>query len=360
MENAALGAILLAPFSLAHAADPTATEAAISDVFMFKQVTGGMSIYKWQRHDIYARVAGQKPKYIGTTEEGPPKGVGFVGDAAEGLRQISRAVSADGRTIVFRHAAWRAPREGKKLEGGVYRYVHGGELELLYRDPEVASIHSLWRKVPPPDLFPFQRKSGYRSEGLWRAVSATTGEQFPLVLAQGGALHAAAYEGRTADCKLMAEKGADVGASTYFGFTPLDLAIIRGHEDTAIEMLALGANSTASQGYPPLHRAVMLGRMRVVQAMLDRGVDVNGLDDAGQTPLHVAASLRTRVLGEFDEATETSQSILAKNITTALIRLLLDRGADPAIRDKGGATSLEKMHVSAPPEARQLLVQRSE
>ena len=89
--------ILVAWAGSALAAD----QAPAADAFVSKAVSGGYGGYKWYRHDIYARTAGNELDYIGTTDEGPPSGVGFLGDAVRGLSQFTKAQSADGRTIVF-------------------------------------------------------------------------------------------------------------------------------------------------------------------------------------------------------------------------------------------------------------------
>ena len=60
------------------------------------------------------------------------------------------------------------------------------------------------------------------------------------------------------------------------------------------------------------------------ELLIDRGVDVNGVNEcAGGTALHAAASMRY--------TDDSSQ----------FVRMLLDRGADPAVRSKGEKTALE-------------------
>jgi hypothetical protein len=329
---------------------------ALSDFFAIKKVSGGLGIYKWERNDIYVRVDGKDLQYIGTSIGGPPGGVGFLGDAVQDLRAITIAISKDGRSIVFRHSAARAP-SASKLEAGIFQYVYGGEIKLMHREAELSGLsYSRLDRAFPGDVLPFQYKLTYTPKDMLWGLR-TTGETFPLALLEASPLHWAAFEGRTDECAALIKNGADVNATTYWKFTPLDLAIIRDHQDTAIQLLTFGANSTTGR-YPAFHRAVMLGRMKVVQAMLDGGADTNGVDEHGYTPLHLAVFVGSRQVGElgtFFANTETPRSILDKNTSTGLIKLLLERGADPGIRDKSGKTPLEVISKAAPAEAWMLL-----
>ena len=160
------------------------------------------------------------------------------------------------------------------------------------------------------------------------------------------------------DCTLLVKNGADIGARTYWDATALELAIVYDGEDTAIELLTLGADPSAG-AYPALHRAVMSGRLRVLRALLDRGVDPNALDEAGRTPLHLATAVATATLRDLEGST-TSLNMLAKNVTTPMIQLLLDHGADLSIRNRDGRTPLDVMNRDAPAEARQLLLERAD
>jgi len=55
------------------------------------------------------------------------------------------------------------------------------------------------------------------------------------------ALHAAARNGQTAVVEYLADRGADIDATGFFGATGLHWAAIRGHRDTVAFLLARGA-----------------------------------------------------------------------------------------------------------------------
>ena len=67
----------------------------------------------------------------------------------------------------------------------------------------------------------------------------------------------------------------------------------------------------------PLHLAAEEGKPRFVMLLIDRGGDVNSLNENGQTPLHLAAELHPEI-----------------------VRLLLEHGADPNVYDEQGYTPM--------------------
>lgn len=329
---------------------------ALSEFFAIKRVSGGIGPYKWEGNEIYLRAPGKEPQYIGFIDGGPPTGMGPLSRATNQLRATTIAVSKDGRSLVFRQST-RNAGSGSRLEPGIYQYVYGTGVRVIRLANELSGLfYTQYEKALPQDILPFKYTISYTPKDLLWGLRAT-GEEFPLGLLDGTPLHSAAFDGRTEDCARLIREGADPNATTYWGFTALDLAIIRDHEETAIQLLALGAEPNSGR-YPALHRAVMLGRVKVVQAMLAYSVDVNGADDRGYTPLHLAVFAGTRLVGGvntfFDNA-ETPRSMLDKNVTTPLVRMLLDKGANPALRDKHGKTALGSVGRGTPLDAKELL-----
>lgn len=74
-----------------------------------------------------------------------------------------------------------------------------------------------------------------------------------------------------------------VGAASRSG----DMAIL----DVAISW-GIDRNDRSGDGYTALHEAVRIQSLRVVQALLDRGVDPCIKNNIGQTPLSMAVNLR--------------------------------------------------------------------
>ena len=105
------------------------------------------------------------------------------------------------------------------------------------------------------------------------------------------------------------------------GDTLLMLAAYHGHADAVRALMAHGADPTLAndRGQVPLAGAAFKGYGDVIAAMLDGGAAVDGCGPDGRTALMMAAM--------FDR--------------TALLDLLLARGADPAARDAAGLTAAE-------------------
>jgi hypothetical protein len=309
-------------------------------LFSVTDVDGGFWVYHTWRSDIYVHRPGGDSLYIGTIEsETAPNFQGRTSAPASRLRgAINLVVSKDGRSIVFKHAAGLAPKHAK-LQPGVYRYTESEGVVLLRAHSGYGGWR-LWENIGlrprpmPSDILPW-----WRSDTSWAASAA--GAVFPLILAEASPLHWAAFEGRTGDCAALIKGGADVGGETYWGYTPLDLALIGGHEVTAVSLLQLGA--AARPGSIEWQLAVDLGRIGVIEALLEGGLAINAPDSLGNTMLHrsAAAALRSVGVKGFFQNITTPNSLMQSGVTVRVMQLLLDRGADPDLRNAHGQTALD-------------------
>jgi ankyrin repeat protein len=128
------------------------------------------------------------------------------------------------------------------------------------------------------------------------------------------------------------------------GESPLMSAVYRGHHGIVVALIELGAevdvfaaaatgrvadltraladpaaiNAFAFDGWTPLHLASFFGHQDACRALLDAGAAVHAIsrNSLRNTPLHAAVAGRHSDVG----------------------LLLLERGADPSIRDAGGST----------------------
>jgi ankyrin repeat protein len=134
---------------------------------------------------------------------------------------------------------------------------------------------------------------------------------------------------------LLLAKGADVGAPTPDGYTPLVMALKGGKADLALGLLKAGADPKAKAEvklgpqtvvYAPLNLAAENGTLEIVTAMVEKGADLNfgaqsaaigGYDGTwggdGYTPLVIAIAK-----GNYDIA-----------------HFLVDKGADLSIGSNG-------------------------
>ena len=130
------------------------------------------------------------------------------------------------------------------------------------------------------------------------------------------ALHWAAERGDLDMARLLISEGASTSLATRIGaYTPLHVASKRAQLEVVRELLAAGAEvneQTTYSGSTPLHlAAAVFGGESVVAALLEHGADTDAREaSAGQTPLMFAAA----------------------NNRAAVVRKLLEAGADPLVQ----------------------------
>ncbi len=130
--------------------------------------------------------------------------------------------------------------------------------------------------------------------------------------------------GRLGDLKDVVERSAAaLTKRSPDGYTALHLAAFFGHADLVAWMLsrgapvdAIAANSTLVR---PLHSAVVVRSLPVVELLLNAGADPNSTQRGGWTPLHAAA----------------------RNGDLAIVDLLLKKGADVSLRNDAGQTAAD-------------------
>jgi uncharacterized protein len=123
--------------------------------------------------------------------------------------------------------------------------------------------------------------------------------------------------------RLLARDPALVNAYAEDGFQPLGLACFFGHYDTAEYMAKAGAqlNSQSHNDLKaaPIHSAAAGMYSKIVKMLLDLGAEPNLREQGGYTPLHVAA----------------------QNDDVETIRFLLLGGADLTLKSDDGKTALD-------------------
>ncbi|XP_006820224.1 ankyrin repeat domain-containing protein 61-like [Saccoglossus kowalevskii] len=140
------------------------------------------------------------------------------------------------------------------------------------------------------------------------------------------AVHKTAMYGLLSCMLFLINEGSDADARDCDDVTPLMLAAESGQLKTMRALLKRGANVRArtKSNQTVLHHAAMLStglrryrsKLSAVSILMEHDVDVNAQDDAGQTPLHIAAKRRDY----------------------SVIRYLIKYGADLGIRTRQGRT----------------------
>ena len=176
-----------------------------------------------------------------------------------------------------------------------------------------------------------------------------------LTGSEGGGLTAlvfAAREGDLESAKALVEAGADVNLPTAARWTPLLTAINNRNYRIAAYLLERGANpNTANNrfGWTPLYLATDnrnieggdypvpkpdMDHLEIIRMLLDKGADVNGA---------ILDNTLTRTIFTmqwFFEAGATPFVRAAQSSDTELMKLLLERGADPKRRTNNNDTAL--------------------
>lgn len=178
-------------------------------------------------------------------------------------------------------------------------------------------------------------------------------------------LHIAAVRGFKVVAEVLIRNGADVNAvSSNFSFpppgntggTPLNIAAQRGDIALAELLLANKANPNAKMetSETPLHTAATYGHEGIAKLLIDHGAEVNARSKNGATPLIFAIShqntpvARVLLAAHADsnigfqlgdpsasdlERTPLYLAVANQNSDAELVRLLLERGANPNIMD---------------------------
>jgi len=148
-------------------------------------------------------------------------------------------------------------------------------------------------------------------------------------------LHHAAIAGAVPMVEWFLSKGADAEAANTEAMTPLFEAIRNGKDEAARVLIEKGAKTDGA-----LHRAAMNNRTAVMELLIARGADIEAQDPRGYTPL----TMVTRISGPFKA-----------------LELLVKKGANINLPDSLGNTPLDNaiIYANADNRAIDLLLARS-
>jgi ankyrin repeat protein len=190
---------------------------------------------------------------------------------------------------------------------------------------------------------------GAHGPGIYRsrAVPSPSGAMTPLLFA--------AREGNKEMARILIDAKADVNRPSANGTTPLIVAIVNNHIELAMFLLERGADVNATDNFhkrTPLYAAVEMRNpdftrespppvpdtgdpMDLIKALLARGANPNA--QVNTTPVR-GFMQGSANWANFDGQTAFLRAALAGDVT--LMRVLLERGADPNIKTFDGATPL--------------------
>ena len=168
-------------------------------------------------------------------------------------------------------------------------------------------------------------------------------------------LHIACEFDRLHLVKALLVMGAELNSRDYWGQTPLELAISMAHTQVVPELIKDFDCSDPEQSAiltTVLHKGCVSGKMSLVKAAVEQGVDYTSKDENGNTPLVLAAMYDhyDMVLGLVDELgcspNETGNHGMSPlhraccNGNLSMVLLLIKLGANPQQPDDNHNTPL--------------------
>ena len=162
-------------------------------------------------------------------------------------------------------------------------------------------------------------------------------------------LFQAAAGGNAKEAQDLLRAGANVNATEYEGETPLMYAAAQGRAEMVELLIQQGANIHARSvnDQTALGRAAQFGHAGTVEKLLQNGARVEEHMDQGATPLIVAADVSTAQVLISHQAQVNAQNDFgltalmnaAAEGKVDVVKLLIESGADPALKDHSGKTA---------------------
>lgn len=174
-------------------------------------------------------------------------------------------------------------------------------------------------------------------------------------------LHLAYRSGGIELVEFLLENGADISARTHRGETVLSLAVQTTNAQNVEILLENGADPDTVApfaGEHMLHRTVNTYKgLTVAKVLLAHGADITATDDYGRMPVHAAAfsyqgtDILALLIDQGADVNavsnfgETPLHLAARYGQAAHVKMLLEHGAKPGIKDNEGKTPMD--HASA-------------
>lgn len=184
-----------------------------------------------------------------------------------------------------------------------------------------------------------------------------------------GQMVLAAKAGRVEQVKALLAEGAAVNSRDRNGDSPLNMAAAKGNDPLAEALLSAGADVNLANiaGVTPLMGASFSGKPKLVRRLLDAGARIEPVDRVHKNAaVYAAAHGCTECLAELLRAGTDVNARLDNDLTLlmwaagygheATVRFLLERGANPALKDNRGKSAGDVARDSSFPALLPLLV----
>lgn len=272
------------------------------------------------------------------------------------LMTAARAGSLDAIKALLQKGAAVNAKDGVTGETALMwaaRSNHPDEVQLLLEYG--AEVNTATRTGATPARRPPGAGGGSHGVGIVRGGWPDRGYQDPTPGAMSALLYAA-RDGRLECVKLLVGAKAQLNQPDANGITPLIMALANNHLEAARFLLEKGAdvNSADWWGRTPLWSAVEirdrdLGRnnehnvdraaaFEIIRMLLDRGANPNARTKEVPPVRRFVLPLGDLSWVDFTGQTAFLRAALSGDIE--VMRLLLDKGADPNIATEAGTTAL--------------------
>ena len=147
----------------------------------------------------------------------------------------------------------------------------------------------------------------------------------------------ASYNGKTELVKSLIAQGANINAKDGKGYTPLLLAAFKGHTEVVNLLINAKAdvNAKDKEGFNPLMMAALKNHAEIANLLINAKADVNAKNDQGHTALYIAVGRNA-----------------------AIVKALLDAGADVNVQYKDGQDNLDILDFNMLDESKALILQK--
>ena len=151
----------------------------------------------------------------------------------------------------------------------------------------------------------------------------------------------------------LIQNGQDVNRGDTYGWTPLMLAAVNGHDQVVRELIRAGADVNGKNNHKQtaLHRASSRGHSNVIKTLAEAGANLNVQDVWGMTPLMRAAYWGHAIVvveliragADVNGKDNIKQTALHKASSrghSSVIKTLAEAGANLNVQDEDGVTPL--------------------
>jgi ankyrin repeat protein len=320
------------------------------------QKEAGEYILSKRANIFYANSAGESPLYIALTH---PSGVlqwMFTNETAKAHDDL-------GNTMLHYVALWRMDKHIPFIiQQGVSTEAANatGETPLFWavKYDGASTVRALLAANANLHARDSQGNSVLHAAVRWNAKNAVTTllnagiDANVHSLDMTTPLHEAVRLGVTDITVILINRGADLEVRDAGGNTPFMEAVKAGQIGTVTLLAKMGANAMTrnANGDTPLHAAIVREDIATVKALLDTGVSIHARNTRNRTPFQIALNdfpemvsallTRDRVNGSDDFGNSPLHIAIQEKVSSSTLRIIIEKGTRLSAVDFNGRIPL--------------------